>query len=69
MCVCVCVVRQHLDSKSIAFHLKNYSIPKSMSRKILVENTTIIAHEIDKLRPHILEALDMKKKNPKNINQ
>ena len=54
------------DSSSIAFHLKNHSIPKSKFRKILVENTTIIAHEIDKLRLQILEALHIKaKKNPK----
>ena len=36
------------DSSSIAFHLKCHSIPKSKFRKILVENTTIIAHKIDK---------------------
>ena len=50
------------DSSSIAFHLKNHSIPKSKFRKILVENTTIIAHEIDKLRLQILEALHIKAK-------
>ena len=44
------------DSSSIAFHLKNNSIPKSKFRKIPVENTTIIAHEIDKLRQQILKA-------------
>ena len=38
------------DSSSIALHLKNHSIPKTKFRKILVENITIIAHEIDKLR-------------------
>ena len=53
------------DSSSIAFHLKYHSIPKSKFRKILVENTTIIAHEIDKLRLQILEALHIKTKNPK----
>ena len=37
------------DSSSIAFHLKNHSIPKSKFGKIIVENTIIIAHEIDKL--------------------
>ena len=31
------------DSSSIALHLKNQSIPKSKFRKILVENTSIIA--------------------------
>ena len=37
------------DSSSIALHLKSHSIRKSKFRKILVENTTIIAHENDKL--------------------
>ena len=50
------------ESSSIAFHLKNYSIPKSKFRKILVENITIIAHKIDKLRLQILEALHIKTK-------
>ena len=48
------------DTRSIAFHLKNNSIPKSKFRKILVENTTTIAHEIDKLRLQILDALHIK---------
>ena len=52
------------DSSSITFHL-NHSIPKSMFRKILVENTTIITHEIDKLRQLILEALHIKAKKKK----
>ena len=51
------------DSSSISFHLKNHSIPNSEFRKILVENATIIAHEIDKFRLQILEALQ------KNINR
>ena len=45
------------DSSSVALHLKTDSISKSKFRKILVENTTIIAHEINKLRLQILEAL------------
>ena len=51
---------------SIALDLKTHSIPKSILRKILVEkNTTIIAHEINKLRIQILEALHIKtKKTP-----
>ena len=53
------------DSSSIAFPLKNHSIPKSKFRKILVENTTIIALKIDKLRLQILEALHIKTKKPK----
>ena len=52
-------------SSSIALYLKNDSIPKSKFRKILVENTTIIAHEIDKLREQILEALHIKTEKPK----
>ena len=54
------------DSSSIALHLKTHTIPKSKFRKILVENTTIIAHEIDKLWLQILEALHIKTK--KNLN-
>ena len=53
------------DSSSIALHLKNHSIPKSKFQKILVENTTITAHDIDKLRQQILEALHIKTKKPK----
>ena len=37
------------DSNSIALHLKTYSIPKLKLQKILVENTTIIVYEINKL--------------------
>ena len=53
------------DSSSIALPLKTHSIPKSKFRKILVENTTIIAHEINKRRLQILEALHMKTKQQK----
>ena len=53
------------DSSFIAFHLKNHSIPKSKFQKILVENTTIITHKIDKLQLQILEALHIKTKKPK----
>ena len=53
------------DSSSIALHLKTHSIPKCKFQKILVENTTIKAHEINKLRLQILEALYVKTKNPK----
>ena len=53
------------NSSSIALHLKTHSIPKSKFRKILVENTSIIAHEINKQRPQILETLHIKTKNPK----
>ena len=49
------------DSSSIALHLKTHFIPKSKQD----ENTTIIPHEIDKLRLQILEALHIKtKKKP-----
>ena len=54
------------DSSSIALHLKTYSIPKSKFRKILIENTTIIVHKIEKLWLQILEALHMKTKK-KNL--
>ena len=54
------------DSSSIALHLKTHSIPKYKFRKILVENNTIIAHEINKLRLQILEAL-LIKTNKKKI--
>ena len=58
----------HLNASSfIALHLKTHSIPKSKFRKILVENTTIIAHEINKLRLQILEALNIKTKTLKSI--
>ena len=50
------------DSSSIAFHLKNHSIPKSKFWKILVENTTTMAHKIDRLWLQILEALHIKTK-------
>ena len=50
------------DSSSIALNLKTYSFPKSKFRKILLENTTIIAHEMNKLRLQILEALQIKTK-------
>ena len=53
------------DSNSIALHLKTHSIPKSKFWKILVENTSIIAHEINKLRLQILEALHIKRKKIK----
>ena len=53
------------DSSSIALHLKTHSIPKSKFRKILVENTTIIAHKINKQRLQFLEALHIKTKKPK----
>ena len=55
------------DSSFIALHLKTHSIPKSKFRKILIENTTIIAHEIDKLQLQILEAQHIKTKNLKSI--
>ena len=41
--------------EKLIFHLKNYSIPKSKFQKILDENTTITAYEIDKLRLQIVE--------------
>ena len=53
------------DSNSKALHLKTHSVPKFKFRKILVENTTIIAHDIDKQRLQILEALRIKTEKPK----
>ena len=59
-------LKMHLnDSSSIALHLKTQSIPKSKFCKILIENTTIIAIEINKLRIQILEALNITKKKKK----
>ena len=55
------------DSSSIALHPKNHSIPKFKFWKIIVENTTIIAHEIDKLQLQILDALHIKT-TPTKIN-
>ena len=55
------------DSSSIALHLKTHSIPKFTFQKILVENNTIIAHEINKLQLQILEALHIKTKNLESI--
>ena len=51
------------DSSSIALHLKTHYIPKFTFRKVLVENITIIAHEINKQRLQILEVLRIKTKN------
>ena len=57
------MLTMHLnDSSSIALPVKIHSITKSKFRKILVENTTIIEHEINKLRLQILETLYIKTK-------
>ena len=53
------------DSSSISLHYKTHPIPKSKYRKILFENTTMIAHEINKLQLQILEALHLKTKRPR----
>ena len=50
------------DSSSIALHIKSHFILKSKFRKILVENTTIIAPEINKRQLQILEAQHVKQK-------
>ena len=58
-------ITMHLnDSNTKALHLKIHSIPKSKFQKILVENTTKIAHKINKLWLQILEALHIETKNP-----
>ena len=39
---------EHLnDSSSIARHFKSHSVPKFKIRKILVEDSTMMAHEIN----------------------
>ena len=58
-----------LMTSSIVLHLKTHSIPKSKFGKILVENTTIIAHKTDKLQLQILEALHTKTKKKSLINR
>ena len=52
------------ESSSIDVYLKNLSFPKSKFRKILVENFTIIAHEINKLQLQIREDPHIKTKKP-----
>ena len=52
------------DSSSIAVHFKSHSLPKYKFRKILIENSTILAHEIKKTRLQILEAQNIKTKTP-----
>ena len=60
------MLTMHLnDSSSMALHLKTHSIPKSKFWKILVEKTTTIAQEMNKLRQQILEALHCKKEKKK----
>ena len=53
------------DSTSITLHLKTHSIPKFRFQKILDENSTIFAHEINKLQHQILEALHIKIQKPR----
>ena len=56
------------DSSSLAQHLKSHIIPKSKFRKILVENTTIIEHGINKLQLQILEAFHKKTTRNNSVN-
>ena len=51
------------DSSSLVLHHKTHYILKTKFPKILVENTTIIAHKIYKLWLQILEALHIKTEN------
>ena len=51
------------DSSSIALYLKSLSTPKFKCRNVLVENTIIKTHEINKLRLQIREALHIKQEN------
>ena len=57
------------DSSSIAWHIKTHFIPKYKIWKILVENTTIISHEFDKLQQQIQETLHKKTKKKPTINR
>ena len=59
------LTKQLNDSSSIVLHCKNHSIPKCKFQKIRVENTTIIAHKIDKLQLQIQEARHIKTKKTK----
>ena len=55
-----------LPTAYITLHPKTRSIPKSKFQEILVENTPIIRHEINKPRLQILEALYIKTKKKKS---
>ena len=54
------------DSSAMAQHLRSHSLPKSKFRKIIFENTTIIAHKINKPQLQNLKALKTK---PPRINR
>ena len=56
------------NCSSIALHLKNHSLPKSKFRRVLVENTAMMAHEINKPRLKILEAVQIKRTKKKKKN-
>ena len=53
------------DSSSVAEHLKSHSLPKYKFRKILVENTTMVARKINNPWLQILEVLHIKTIKPK----
>ena len=57
------------DSSSIVLHLKTLSIPIYKFLKNLLENTTIVAPEINKLRLQILEALHIKNTQKNRIKK
>ena len=53
------------DTSSIAQHLKKHSCPTTELRKIFTENTTILEHQNNKQKLHILEALHIRNIQPK----
>ena len=53
------------NTSSIAQHLKKHSCPTTELRKILTENATILKHQNNKQKLQILEALHIRKIQPK----
>ena len=52
------------DTSSIAQHLKKHSCPTTELRKILTNNTTILEHQNNKQKLHILEAVHIRNMQP-----
>ena len=57
------------DSSSIGQHLKSHSLPTSKFRKNFVENTAMMAHEVNKIGLQIPEALQIKTNEKNRINR
>ena len=53
------------DISSIALHLKEHSYPTTELRKILTEKTIILAHQNNKQKLQIIEALHIRNMQPK----